>query len=181
MIHGAGTFSSSETSRTVATNRTRYRRDSPRLGQCSGMTPEARALGVAYNSDVTRGGIALLAFVLVAAGCGSSSGRPATESGAGRPQYTLRQVKAAFAAQGFTLQRLPGHRGGLVVLADLQRAGAFGYQRVGDKKHSGKQFLVFVGNGPHSAQQGNVWVGFSDGDGPAVRASLHQLATTAGK
>jgi hypothetical protein len=110
-----------------------------------------------------------IALVLVAgfvlAGCGSSGARH---------RYTLRQVKTAFAAQGITLRKMVGTRH-LVVLKDSQWFGPFGYQRVGDKQSSGTQFLVFVGNGPHSTQRGNVWVGYSAGEGATVRAALRKL------
>jgi hypothetical protein len=121
---------------------------------------------------VIRGGITLLAIVTVITGCGTS-GRHASE--ASQSHYTLRQIKSAFVAQGFALQSLTRHPG-LVVLADLQRAGAFGYQLTADKQHSGTEFLVYVGNGRDSAHQGNVWVGYSDGEAQSVKRALHRLA-----
>lgn len=72
---------------------------------------------------------------------------------------------------------MPGRRR-LVVLVDSQWNGPFGYQRVGHKKPSITQFLVFVRDGPHSAQRGNVWVAYGDGQRPVVEAALHQLART---
>ena len=65
--------------------------------------------------------------------------------------------------------------GHLVVLKDPQWNGPFGYQRVGHTQPKVTQFLVFVGNGPHSSQRGNVWVGYSDGEGATVKAALGQL------
>jgi hypothetical protein len=64
----------------------------------------------------------------------------------------------------------------LVVLVDSQWDGAFGYQRIGHKEPSVTQFLVFVRDGPHSDQHGNVWVAYGDGQRPTVKAALHQLA-----
>lgn len=130
-----------------------------------------------YNSYVIRGGIALLVAAFVVTGCGSASKHPTTARAVTRPRYALQQIKAAFATEGITLQKMVGTRR-LVVLKDSQWDGPFGYQRVGHKQSSVTQFLVFVGNGPHSAQRGNVWVGYSDGEGATVKAALGQLAST---
>ena len=93
--------------------------------------------------------------------------------------YTLHEVKAAFAAQGVTLQKMLGNRR-LVVLKKSGWFGPFGYQshfvgRAGHEQPLVTHFLVFVGSGPHSEQRGNVWVAYSDGEGPTVRAALRQL------
>ena len=110
----------------------------------------------------------VVALGFVAAGCGSTSRRPT-------PEYTLRQIKAAFAAQGITLRKMLGHRR-LVVLVDSQWSGPFGYQRAGHGDSSVTQFLVFVRDGPHTTQRGTVSVAYGDGEGQTVKAALRQLA-----
>jgi hypothetical protein len=120
---------------------------------------------------VIKGGVTLLAVVFVMTGCGSSGSHA---SGGSQSDYTLRQVKAAFLAQGFTLQSV-ARRPGVVVLADLRRSGAFGYQHTGYTQDAGTQFLVFVGDGRHSAEQRNVWVGYGGDEVQSVKAALHGL------
>src|SRR3954469_16838260 len=97
--------------------------------------------------------------MFVAAGCGSASGHPSTMARVAPPEYTLKQVKSAFATQGITLRKMLS-RARLVVLVDSQWDGPFGYQRVGHKRPSVTQFLVFVRDGPRSTQHGNVWVAY---------------------
>src|SRR3954465_12515141 len=113
--------------------------------------------------------------MFVAAGCGSASGHPSTMARVAASQDRLKEVQAAFATQGITLRKMLG-RARLVVLVDSQWNGPFGYQRVGHKRPSVTQFLVFVRDGPHTTQHGNVWVAYGDGEGPTVKAALHQLA-----
>ena len=129
--------------------------------------------------------VALLAVAFVAAGCGAAS-RHSTTSVA-RQGYTLRQVKAAFASEGITLDKMLGTRR-LVVLRRAGWFGPFGYQRTGgwtgasgsySRSHPVTQFLVFVGNGRHSEKRGNVFVGYSAGEAPTVDAALRKLALSA--
>jgi hypothetical protein len=125
----------------------------------------------------------LLAAVFVAAGCGSSGRHSTTTSIAGGP-YTLHQVKAAFAAQGITLQKMLGSRD-LVVLKDSAWDGPIGYQRTGGWTGVGgvysrshrpvPQFFVFLGNAPHARERGNVWVEYAAGEGVTVRAAFRKL------
>ena len=119
----------------------------------------------------------MLAVVFVAAGCGSARRHPTTRAAVSRPQYTLQQVKAAFAAQGISLQKTVGTRR-LVVLKDSQWNGPFGYQNGGGyyKQFPVPEFLVFVRDGPHSTRRGNLWVGYGDGEGATVTTALRQLA-----
>jgi len=135
---------------------------------------------------VGRWGIAVVAVALVAAGCGAGSKRPAT--GTAGQKYTLQQVKAAFAAEGITLDKM-SHTRHLVVLRRAGWFGPFGYQRTtGWSGVSGSysltrpsvtEFLVFVGSGPHYEQRRNVFVGYSAGERPTVAAALRQLARNA--
>lgn len=121
-------------------------------------------------------GVAVVVFVFAAAGCGSGGRHSTTGSGDAQPTYTLRQVKAAFAAQGFRLQKSLGSpRNRLVVLFDPQRTGPFGYQRIGRKQPSVTQFLVFLSSGPHFTRRGNLTVYFAEGQGPIARAALRHL------
>ncbi|HJU36335.1 MAG TPA: hypothetical protein VJ716_02825 [Gaiellaceae bacterium] len=125
--------------------------------------------------------IAAIAVVCVAAGCGSSSTGSREKKRQPRPSYTLRQIKAAFAAQGIRLQKMMapgGHH--LVILKDSQWDGPFGYQHIDRGESSVKQFLVFVRDGPRSAQRGNVWVAYADGQRSTVNAALHELAPNSG-
>jgi hypothetical protein len=63
-----------------------------------------------------------------------------------------------------------------VVLVDSEWNGPFGYQRGAHGDSSITQFLVFVRDGPHSTQSGNVWVAYGDAEETAVKAALRQLA-----
>lgn len=129
---------------------------------------------------MARGVIVLLAAGLVAAGCGSA--RHATY-GAG-PTYTLRQVKAAFAAKGIPLQKMLGPRGGhMIVLVDPEWSGPWGYQHVGGPPPVGvmpsvTRFLVIVSGGRHSTQSGNVSVEYGDAQRLTVSAALRHLTRT---
>jgi hypothetical protein len=139
-----------------------------------------------YNSGVARWTIAVIALACVVTGCGATSRHSATS--VARPSYTLHQVKAAFATEGITLDKMLRTRR-LVVLRRAGWFGPFGYQRTGGwAGASGSyslshppvtQFLVFVGNGRHSQQRGNVFVGYSEGEGQSVSAALRKLARSA--
>jgi hypothetical protein len=98
---------------------------------------------------------------------------------ASRAESTLRQVKSAFAGEGIRLQQTGLGRRHLVVLKDSDWDGPFGYQRIDHGEPSVTQFLVFVRDGPDSAQHGNVWVAYGDGQRPTVKAALHRLALSA--
>ena len=136
----------------------------------------------------------LAAFaILVAAGltaCGSSS-----KSGAGvitsgsrlknfqsellHPhEYTLEQVKAAFATQGITLRRMRSpHAGRVVVLFDRRWNAPSAYHYVG-KQPSQTKFVVFVhakAGASNWLSDGNVWVANGRREGPHVDAALHKL------
>jgi hypothetical protein len=65
----------------------------------------------------------------------------------------------------------------LVVLADLQRAGAFGYQHIVHGTPSGREFLVFLGAGPHarSTRSGNLWVTYTASEASAEKVAVHRI------
>lgn len=120
---------------------------------------------------MARAGIAVIAVAFLAAGCGGSvRGQSSTI------RYSLREVKAAFATQGVQLQRMRSGSRDLIVLYDPTRTGAFGYQRIGSEQApGGAQFLVFVGNGPHGTESGNVFVTYGEGESATVKTALRQL------
>lgn len=113
--------------------------------------------------------------VLLVAGCGGSR----TSAGR-RPVYTLGQIEAAFLLEAIPLQRQPVSTPHLVVLTDPALQGAWGYQHVGPPP-SVTQFLVFVGDGPHSAKRGNVVVTYGKRSEKDVRAALRRLPVMAGQ
>jgi hypothetical protein len=92
--------------------------------------------------------------------------------------YTLREVERAFALHGMRLERAIRTRlkGRPVILLDPSRTAAYGYE-FGFKSHwpGGTQYIVFIGDGPHSARRGNVFVTFGDGQRSTVEAALKQL------
>jgi len=125
-----------------------------------------------------RYGVALLSIALVAAGCGASGGDADRSNSSARRGYTLRQVKEVFATHGIQLEKVDAGGHGLVVLSEEIQTPAVGYQLVNrDSRHGGYAvvYLVFVGDGPHSARRGNVFVTYGDGQGGTVKAALRQL------
>lgn len=87
---------------------------------------------LAYNSDVRRKSIALLAVVFVAAGCGSAGSHATTRSSASTSKHpppgpavvTPRQVKRTFSLHGVPLvENYPNARPGPIVRADYRIPG----------------------------------------------------------